>query len=181
MVFESFPKIPRYSREIIVTEKIDGTNAGILIEDLGNNSTRIRAASRKRFITPESDNFGFAAWVENNKEELIEKLGFGWHYGEWYGYKIQREYGLKEKRFVLFNVRRWFDDTVRPSCCDVVPILYKGDNHTNEIISAMNQLTYYGSVLVPGYTRPEGVVIFHTASQQLYKKTFDGDKTGKEE
>lgn len=31
--FVEFPKIPRLSRDIIVTEKIDGTNAQIYLEN----------------------------------------------------------------------------------------------------------------------------------------------------
>lgn len=33
--FHEFPKIARYSRPIIITEKIDGTNAQICISDDG--------------------------------------------------------------------------------------------------------------------------------------------------
>jgi hypothetical protein len=32
MDFVGFPKVPRLSREVVVTEKIDGTNASVLIE-----------------------------------------------------------------------------------------------------------------------------------------------------
>jgi len=116
--FESFQKIPRLSREIIVTEKIDGTNAQILILENGD----IIAGSRNRFITKENDNYGFAGWVDRNKNELL-KLGVGRHYGEWFGNGIQRGYGLKEKCFYLFNTKRWLDENKRPICCGVVPIL----------------------------------------------------------
>ena len=70
--FTEFPKMARLSREIIVTEKLDGTNAQVLITEDG----QILAGSRTRWITPQDDNFGFAAWVEANKEELL-KLGVG--------------------------------------------------------------------------------------------------------
>jgi hypothetical protein len=33
MEFEAFPKIPRLKRDMVITEKIDGTNACVLIED----------------------------------------------------------------------------------------------------------------------------------------------------
>ena len=36
--FQPFPKIPRLSREIVITEKIDGTNAQILITDDGQRA-----------------------------------------------------------------------------------------------------------------------------------------------
>ena len=114
--FVEFPKMPRLSREIIVTEKIDGTNAQVYIGDDGT----ILAGSRTRWITPENDNFGFAAWVRDNTDELL-KLGPGSHFGEWWGAGIQRRYGLNEKRFSLFNVARWGEE--RPACCSVVPVL----------------------------------------------------------
>ena len=78
--FKEFPKIARLSREIIVTEKIDGTNAQILITEDG----QILTGSRTRWITPQDDNFGFAKWVEENKAEIL-KLGQGQHFGEWWG------------------------------------------------------------------------------------------------
>ncbi len=55
--FTAFPKIPRLNREIIVTEKIDGTNAQVVVTEDGE----VRAGSRSRWITPEADNFGYAA------------------------------------------------------------------------------------------------------------------------
>lgn len=71
-MFEKFPKIPRLNREIVITEKLDGTNASIEITDEGE----FLVGSRNRYITPESDNYGFARWAYANKEELL-KLGPG--------------------------------------------------------------------------------------------------------
>lgn len=103
--FVEFPKLARAARQCIITEKIDGTNAQVYISDDGFT---MKVGSRTRWITPQDDNFGFAAWVEANREELM-KLGPGRHYGEWWGSGIQRAYGLPkgERRFSLFNVSRW--------------------------------------------------------------------------
>jgi len=168
--FIAFPKISRLSREIIVTEKIDGSNAQIAIDEFGT----VRAGSRNRWITPQSDNYGFAAWVEAHRDEL-RALGPGRHYGEWWGCGIQRGYGLKEKRFSLFNVSRWADDAMRPACCGVVPVLYRGLFDTSAIEHALDILAFNGSAAAPGFMDPEGVVIFHTASGELYKKTLKND------
>lgn len=173
-IFMPFPKIGRLSRDIIVTEKIDGTNACIHIPEAG----RWMVGSRTRWITPEDDNFGFAAWVRDNCEEL-SKLGVGTHFGEWWGAGIQRGYGLKEKRFSLFNTTRWTDSAVRPACCHVVPILYVGDFDTAVIRDTMDQLLAQGSLAAPGFIKPEGVVIFHSQSGALFKKTFEKDNAGK--
>jgi hypothetical protein len=46
--FQAFPKIPRLVRDCVITEKLDGTNASIIITEDG----QIGAASRNRLITP---------------------------------------------------------------------------------------------------------------------------------
>jgi hypothetical protein len=88
MEFTEFPKMARLTREVIVTEKIDGTNAQIFIGEDGT----IMAGSRTRWITPQDDNFGFAGWVDAHRDELLT-LGPGRHFGEWWGAGIQRRYG----------------------------------------------------------------------------------------
>lgn len=166
--FVEFPKLARLSREIVVTEKIDGTNAQVFITEDGD----LFAGSRTRWITPEADNFGFAAWAYGNKAQLLE-LGPGSHFGEWWGAGIQRRYGLNEKRFSLFNTARWSDS--RPECCHVVPVLYAGDFDTARIDSALWGLEQLGSLAAPGFMDPEGVVVFHTAGRVGFKKTIKRD------
>lgn len=210
MEFKPWPKIPRFSRDIIVTEKLDGTNAQITIVPAtevsifddplavvcGNRSepgaVTIFAGSRNRWITPGNDNYGFAAWVRDNAEELL-KLGPGSHFGEWWGAGIQRRYGLKEKRFSLFNVARWggcpHNDwkglvefktgALGPACCAIVPTLYLGPLDTAAIEERVQSLRNNGSVAAPGFADPEGIVIFHTASGQLFKKTCKNDEKRK--
>lgn len=174
MEFQKFSKISRWSRDIIVTEKIDGTNAQILItEDEG-----FFTGSRNRWISPEDDNYGFSRWAHEHKEELMG-LGVGRHFGEWWGAGIQRGYDLKEKRFSLFNVSKWKDE--RPACCGVVPILWQGDMDSFCIHTVMEELALSGSIASPGFMRPEGIVIFHTAGGYMFKKTFEKDSTGKGE
>lgn len=166
--FVEFPKMARLSREIVVTEKIDGTNAQIHITDAGE----MLVGSRTRWITPEADNFGFAAWAYQHRDELLQ-LGPGSHFGEWWGAGIQRRYGLSERRFSLFNVDRW--EQSRPSCCHVVPVLYRGVFDTFEIETALERLKFTGSIAAPGFMKPEGVVVFHLAGRVGFKKTLDND------
>lgn len=176
--FTQFPKIPRLSRDIMVTEKIDGTNASILIpEDDGP----IQAGSRTRWITPEDDNAGFARWVKTNEAQLRVELGYGLHYGEWWGSGIQRGYGLTkgEKRFSLFNVTRW--ESAPLKLCHVVPLLYDGGFDTAWIDRCVDDLRKFGSMAVPGFMKPEGVVIFHKAANVLFKKTVEKDEQSKGE
>ena len=174
--FEPFGKIPRLSRDVVVTEKIDGTNAQVYV---GDDGVTVRAGSRTRWLEPgKQDNFGFAAWVRDHEEEL-RALGPGRHFGEWWGAGIQRRYGLSEKRFSLFNVARWGDADVRPACCHVVPLIYQGAFDTTIIHELVETLRITGSYAAPGFMQPEGVVVFHTASSTLYKKTCEGDEKPK--
>ena len=171
--FVPFQKIGRLSREIIVTEKIDGTNGVIEIGEDGS----FQVGSRSRWLGADGDNFGFGMWALIHKDELIAGLGVGRHYGEWWGAGIQRRYGLKEKRWSLFNVSRWGE--TRPACCHVVPVLWRGDFDTRAIYETMQQLLQIGSAAAPGFMRPEGVVIYHAQANVLFKKTFENDDAGK--
>jgi len=192
--FTAFSKIPRLNREATVTEKIDGTNAVIHVSDDGLTLT---AGSRSRWITPGDDNFGFARWAHEHEEELRTGLGPGLHYGEWWGAGIQRGYGLSEKavqgpkppsgsrgekRFSLFNTTRWTDD-VRPKCCYVVPELARGiglgTTPGTPIGDALELLRTRGSQAASGFMKPEGVVVFHTASGMLFKVTLEKDEAPK--
>jgi len=195
--FIKFSKIPRYSRDCIITEKIDGTNAQILIQLLNDKTTvmdsfkerewpiikegrfyfGITPGSRNRWITPKKDNYNFAQWVWDNQTSLFD-LGPGRHFGEWWGSGIQRRYGLEEKRFSLFNVGKWNEENC-PSCCHVVPVLCEGVFHTTTIESILHDLEAKGSQASPGFMDPEGIVIFHSASGNLFKKTIKDDEKPK--
>ena len=167
--FQEFNKIYRLFRDIVITEKIDGTNAQVCISGDGN----IMAGSRNRFITPEDDNFGFAKWVQANKEDLLT-LGSGNHYGEWHGLGIQRGYGLNEKKFALFNLGRWNLEN-KPKCCALVPKIYEGIFDTSTIREILANLSLNGSLVNPDFKfmKPEGIVIYHTQGRQLFKYTLD--------
>lgn len=182
--FVGFPKMSRLSRNIIITEKLDGTNGQIYISDTMEpfklNSGRevpFMVGSRNRWIFPEADNYGFASWAYSHAEELL-KLGPGRHFGEWWGQGIQRGYGLKEKRFSLFNVSTWKVENV-PACCTVVPTLAIRTFDQSAIDGAMQILKQEGSVAAPGFMDPEGIVIYYTAAGIYMKKTFKNDEQGK--
>ena len=172
MDFQGFPKMARLSRECIITEKIDGTNAQVCITPDGG----FFVGSRTRWITPEDDNFGFARWAYEHKDELMA-LGVGQHFGEWWGQGIQRGYGLTERRFSLFNVTRWGDS--RPECCDVVPTMYRGVFSEKAINAALYVLKGHGSAAARGFMKPEGIIIYHTAAGIGFKKTIEKDEQPK--
>jgi len=168
MEFKPWPKIIRLEkkRPAVFTEKIDGTNACVVIsaEDPGD----LRCQSRTRFISPEDDNYGFARWAMENYEELL-KLGPGYHFGEWWGAGIQRGYDQTEKKFSLFNTRRWGEHNPEtPKCCSVVPIIPAASWE-----EARNFLIQNGSLVAPGYMRPEGVMMYEPDTDTYFKIIID--------
>jgi len=201
--FTPWPKIARLNRDIIITEKINGTNAAVAITpvedseydspagvirtvDVPAGRFHVGAQSRTRLITPQQDNFGFAAWVREHAITLADTLGAGTHFGEWWGSGIQNGGGLPkgERRFSLFNTTRWDDplsywkDDSVPGL-RVVPTLYRGPFDQPRIEGVLNELSLNGSYASPGFMDPEGIVIFHTASNEMYKVTLKGDEAPK--
>lgn len=98
------------------TVKLHGTNAGVCY----NTGEGIWAQSRENIITPESDNAGFAFFVESNKEtfynlfSMVAKrsnIDTGNNtisiYGEWCGGNIQKGVGITNlpKSFFIFGVK----------------------------------------------------------------------------
>ena len=198
LTFEAWPKIPRWSNETVtVTEKIDGTNAAVIIlpydidhepmiqdgyakvfgELFGGENPRaftFATQSRKRFIKPgkDTDNAGFAGWAWDNAIALVQLLGYGKHYGEWWGRGIQRGYDLNEKRFSLFRPWRYEHLALTDEVpgLGVVPTLYTGGAEgllTTSIILAT--LEQEGSKAAPGFMRPEGIIIQSALTQSTYK------------
>ncbi len=126
MEFTAWPKTPRLFRDAVITEKIDGTNAAVVVErhpfgafaggsypdgviagivgdardEAGEpvDEFLVGAQSRSRLLgaTKQTDNMGFGRWVEANAADLVRVLGEGVHFGEWWGNGIQRGYGLPE-------------------------------------------------------------------------------------
>ena len=169
--FKPFGKIPRENPLLVtITEKIDGTNACIVIKD----GEVVGVQSRKRFITPDSDNFGFASWVNEHKAALLA-LGDGYHYGEWAGPGIQKNpRNLKDRRFFLFNVFKWGEHNPPPVGCEVVSVLFNGELSKDTLEDIMISL-YDRAIEYEGYT-PEGIVIYHHASRSYSKHTFKNTK-----
>jgi hypothetical protein len=198
MDFVPYPKTPRLKRSIVITEKIDGTNAQVVITRAGIHEAvgdhvvetladtlnfdfrfEMRVGSRTRWITPgkSTDNFGFAGWCRDNADELF-KLGEGQHFGEWYGQGIQRGYGLDHKRFALFNTARWGSHNPNtPACCEVVPVLSLCElTGVDDILQTLRE---EGSCAVPGWMKPEGIIVFHSASSQVFKVLLENDAVPK--
>lgn len=204
--FEAWPKIPRLSKTMVVTEKIDGTNAAIIIRPLEphtadvaehetfvyvapeNGGTPITgdfyavgAQSRNRLITPQSDNAGFAQWVWSCADALVQGFGPGRHFGEWWGKGIQRGYDQDQKWFSPFNSSRWNTESIEQANLAwlgvrAVPVLrISAVFDTLVVDDAIDDLMVFGSQVALGYMNPEGVVVYHAASGQLFKRLIEND------
>ena len=195
--FKPWPKIARLNREVIVTEKIDGTNAAVGVLEVPQGEWLpsegalvpgddvdylVYAQSRTRIVTPEADNFGFSAWVWENAPSLAADLGVGLHFGEWWGSGIQRGYGLAkgEKRFSLFNTSRHAGRRFDTPQLGVVPVIYEGPFSEHAIEAALYDLQNFGSRAAPEFFgKAEGVVVYHTAANQMFKVTLENDAAPK--
>lgn len=174
--FKSFPEIKKLgSAALYITQKIHGSNAQILIYKTEDGSLDLLVGSRTRWITPENDNFGFAKHIYDNKQEFIDKLGVGTHFGEWAGPGINSGEGLKEKTFVLFDHYKFPPERPLPPQTIVVPVLYEGPFDLSYVDKCMADLKNNGSKLVNGFMRPEGIVV--RIKGERYKVVFDAEET----
>lgn len=171
MEFVEWPKIGRLFREVLVTEKLDGTNAAVHVDD---DCNIVAVQSRSKFITPGDDNYGFAAYVYNNVHNFAQ-LGPGVHHGEWAGKGIQKRYSqyATGKTFWLFNAKRWSLESL-PEGIDVVPTLYEGTFYEGLIEESLKDLEVNGSVAYPD-AKAEGIVVYWPQSNQGFKVTLEND------
>lgn len=202
-----WPKTARLNREVIITEKIDGTNAAVGIVKLGGEVSAVDAErltaivvtpdgeeygvyaqSRTRIITPGkgTDNFGFAGWVQENALDLVLVLGEGLHFGEWFGKGIQRGYDMDIRAFALFDVtkRQAIDEALLSGVMvpglRVVPTLYRGVWSQRALDDALEELRDRGSFAAPrGHFPAEGVIVYHTAARVGFKVLLEGDDVPK--
>jgi hypothetical protein len=193
--FKSWGSTTRENKNKTITEKIDGTNACIVIYN-----GVVAAQSRKRIITPDDDNFGFAKWVYDNAGALMDTLGYGYHYGEWYGEGIQKNpLGIEGKRFALFHATKYTEgngfDLDRVDGLETVPLLHHGQCDVWTIPGIMQDLEMYGSkvkgakeehvnVEIPGLgevahifraATPEGIIIWNNETRTRTKMLLKDD------
>lgn len=170
--FKKFKSIPRLYRDVVITEKIDGTCSTVFVSDWGD----VFCGAKDHWLSKDDDNYDFWHWTQSNKADLL-KLGPGFHSGEYWGFDIGRSYGCKkgERYFSLFNTSRWSDPDKRPSCCLCVPVLYSGVFNEHCVDVAQTDLRMNGSKAKPGYKHPEGIVLYHTAADMFFKRTLKED------
>lgn len=180
--FIKWENTARLFRDAVITEKLDGTNACVIFEEIeesgqlptslirtltyGDRMYAAYAQSRNRLITPSNDNAGFAKWVESNANRLFYVLGEGRHYGEWWGAGVGRKYGMDRKVFSVFNTAGWYKvDEGTPGedsrskrayiagiNIEAVPVLFQGQFSEDTIRDCARQLKLHGSYATHKYT-----------------------------
>lgn len=194
--FKGWGSTTRENKNKTITEKLDGTNACIVAQD-----GKVQAQSRKRMITPDDDNYGFARWVYNNAGALLDTLGYGYHYGEWYGEGIQKNpLGIEGKRFALFHATKYTEangfDLERVDGLETVPLLHHGQCGVWTIPNIIQDLYTYGSKvkgakaepvksMIPGFddtmfqfdraADAEGIIIWNNETKTRTKMLLKDD------
>lgn len=120
-IFDESIKLPTLS--FVGTVKIHGTNSGITLSKDGE----LYPQSREQLITIDSDNAGFAFFVENKKEvfnNLLSSIDMKDYdyvtvFGEWGGKGIQKGVAINklEKMFVIFDIKLSYDDSSKGVNC----------------------------------------------------------------
>lgn len=62
---------------------------------------------------------------------------------------------------------------------DHVRVLWSGEMSRLNVYYTLIILAEEGSTAVPGFMKPEGIMIYHTAANQYFKKTIEKDQEGK--
>ena len=141
-----------------------------IIARIDPSTYQVRAGSRNRWLTPDADNYGFAHWVAKNEQALLQALNTtGLHYGEWWGQGIQRNYGMKEKVFSLFNPSQYLWLSSQDGAIRVVPTLYEGPLEGFPFDFLEETFDKFGSVAAKGFKPAEGYMVYHSAARQLFK------------
>lgn len=61
----------------------------------------------------------------------------------------------------------------------MIPVLWRGSFEDLDVLPILYDLRINGSRAVPGFMRPEGIVIYHTQGNGAFKKTLEKDNLPK--
>ena len=88
-------------------------------------------------------------------------------------------HGAEPRTYTNADPRLTRKQDVLPACCGLVPVLYQGPFDSLAIAQCLERLLLGGSVAAPGFARPEGIVVFHTAGNVGFKQTLEKDEVPK--
>lgn len=146
---------------VMVTEKIDGTPAVLVIEEEpGGRQVHSALEGRAAALDSTTD------WFYANQRKLIRLLAPGVYDAAWVGAE-GRDYGLEDPGLVILDPAGY--DPNEPNKYDGIeglrhaPVLYYGpvkpENGQDPIEEALRRLKFAGSALAPGYKHPAGVIV----------------------
>lgn len=163
-----------------------------------DTKTVVKFGSRNRYLSYQDDNAGFANFyrhytvrfedmakdiiiVSNQEANQTNDIPTEKYplqiYGEWFGQTIQRQYGLKDKFFMPFStfyaeklIEYQVPNIIKPT------VLYTGKFDWAVAEGLMHSLLLNGSQVIPGFMRPEGIVIHFPKYNFRLKETFEGAK-----
>ena len=141
--------------DYIGTVKLHGSNASVRFTPDGD----IIPQSRNRILSVGDDNFGFAAFVEKNKDifkPLAPRNGEVTFYGEWCGGNVQPKVALEqlEKHFVIFSMLH--NGTMSPIARVVSHSEFDITTFNKAGIYFINQIPLYKVTV--DFSRPEDIV-----------------------
>lgn len=159
---------------ITITEKIDGANASIAVDENGN----LIAFSRRNQLTPENDLQGFYEYVQSLDSFMIScVLGARYiFFGEWLVKHTIRYPEDKMKQFYVFDIwdnkteqyLPWEEVKQRAEFCGLkmIPVFYDGP-----FISWEHVYSFVGKTEMGGEPTGEGIVV---KSQDRLDNKFSG-------
>lgn len=183
MNFQKYPHIERLGNDEVdgllvgtchVFPKIDGTNASVWWD-----GESVRCGSRKREITPENDNAGFAAWVQANiGAEFFQEYPDWRLFGEWlvpHSLKTYRDDAWR--KFYVFDVMvgeqflpyEEYQPALEEYGFEVIPLLLTVDNPTVEFLTARLESNTY--LIKDGAGFGEGIVVKNYGFVNRYGRT----------
>ncbi len=167
-----------------VFPKIDGTNASIWSSE---NDGLIRAGSRNRELSLESDNAGFYKWVIDNidtsrKWDIFDTFPNWVLYGEWlvpHSLKTYREDAWREfyvfdvldtttGRYIHYDV---YNPVLKEYGINYIPpirIIHNAFNSKDKLVDLLNETNF---LLKEGETKGEGIVIKRYDFTNKYGRT----------
>lgn len=146
---------------VMVTEKIDGVPAILVIEEGPGGRARDAFLDGPAMEIPE-----VAYWYEQVRRSLPRRIAPGVYDAVWVGAE-GRDYGIEEPVLVILDPTGYDPDDPRKydgiEGLRHAPVLYYGpvkpENGQDPVEEALRRLKFAGSALSPGYKRPAGVIV----------------------
>lgn len=163
--------------QIVVTEKIDCSNASFTLDEQGD----LQVFSRNVLLDDSNSLNGFYQWVHENIETK-HLMANHVYFGEWLGNPHKVQYAGHEKQFFLFdvysnNVELYLpftlvEDEARILKINLVPVFYRGEFISFEHLEGFVGMTALGGK-IGDHDSGEGIVVKNFSNQGFAKMVTD--------